>query len=288
MIEARRPYPSPTPFPARLRAGFDLVAALGLADSEPFAGVASECAQEACADLCGGSAAEPPPPRWSFRLIESALRLCLARCEGLRSRGDAAVASASGAAAYQVIALIEHLVHEVLPFPAPASPGEGLLGDARAFEWIPAPEDAPFSAASQGAVVRLFAEAARLYGDAAARVGGSRPLFGARVVTLAALAVLVDATARVTAVVGDASALAAVLGGGGSGGGGGGVASSAAAAASAGAPAGGGAEASVAYGLSLVSNASLSFEDLTATLLLTHPRLLRTRAAILRYLGEVR
>lgn len=247
--------------------GFELVARLGLADTKPFTGGASEGHSEVFADLvdpCYNSASP-----WSLRRIEAAVRKCIAQCDGMRSVGESAASSASGATASQAIALVEDLVHERIPFPALGTPLDLARGAARFFEWAPTPDDAPYSVDSQRSLAQALYHLARVYGDATTRVIGSRSLFGAKVVTLATFAVLIDATVRLTPTVGEPSALTLVLSGGS-------------------VAAGAGDNGPVAYGLTLVSNAGVAFQDLTAVLILGQASLCDTRAAILRYLRQVR
>ena len=248
--------------------GFELVARLGLADTKPFTGGASEGHSEVFADLVdpGNSASARPP--WSLRRIETAVRQCIAQCDGMRSGGESAASSASGATASQIVALVEELVHEHIPLPALGTPLDLTRGATRFFEWAPTPDDTPFSVDLQRSLAQALYHLARVYGDATTRVIGSRSLFGAKVVTLAAFTVLIDATVRLTPTVGEPSALALVLSGG--------------------AVAVAGDNGPVAYGLTLVSNGGVAFEDLTAVVILGQASLCDTRAAIMRYLRQVR
>jgi hypothetical protein len=196
---------------------------------------------------------------WSFSRISSLSRKCLTQCEGLRARADSSATSASDNASGLIVALIEELVHEKLPFPACAE-----MREARSFSWMPMLEDAPFTTDSQRSLCRVLFQLSLQYSAAMRNLPSSRAAYGARVLTLSALVVLLDATVRVTDIaLSEPSALASVLCGG--------RVSSVAD------------DSSVAYGLSLISNAVMPFEEVTAALLLVRPELLRTRETVMRY-----
>jgi hypothetical protein len=251
-------------------AGFDLLLKMARRETESFAGGVTAGDSEGFVDLYVQPDECPTAAVWSFAQIRRAVRKCLVQCEGLRAHAESTATSACDNASAQVVAVIESLVHHQLPFPDCAQAAAG-----RSFSWLPSPEDAPFSVDAQRSLVRAFFQLAVQYSAAVRNLPSCRAAYGARVVTIAALVVLADATCRVMSIAfSEPSAFAKVLCGG----------RAASGSMSDGCDAD---QPPVAYGISLASNATLPFEDLSAILLLVQPELLHTRQAIIRYVAHL-
>jgi len=135
----------------------------------------------------------------------------LLRNDAISSRWKCAPTVSASA---QVTSLIEYLVHSQLPFPTL----DGVQF-RESYNWVPSTLDGAYTIERQRRLIRLLFHVARLYSDACLRLISSNAIFAAKVITLSALAVFIDATARILDVVDGPSALAIVLAGGAAGGG---------------------------------------------------------------------
>lgn len=210
--------------------GWTLAGALGSRSTEPFAGGATAVQVRSWCRYGGGLGSPPhpppfpssqpdltlsvslprglppsgaPPDAWHVEHVADAVASVVGSCERLQLQAVGLEAGFSNPQRLLAVALVERLVHDVLPLPRasppPPPPAASLLDSRPPLLWHERPPPATFTSDAQtalllslGALLRHYLAA--VYSTAATEGGGSATL-----VTLCALAALLDAAARIPA-----------------------------------------------------------------------------------------
>jgi hypothetical protein len=173
--------------------GWELIAALCARDTEPFAGGATAAQPDLTLSLAFPRGLPPPlSAAWDIMQVAAAVASVVASCARLELQAVGLEAGFCSPQRLMAVALVERLLHEILPLPAPPSSPEGSAWNLR-----PAPPTFTGDAqtaflASLGSLLRHYLAA--LHSTPASEGGGSVAL-----ITQCAIVTVLDAAVRVTA-----------------------------------------------------------------------------------------